>query len=74
MSDPKSDNSPASMPDQLVNSGRSAINELSKQELDGVTGSVLFGYEATIRVTGIATSTPKVTGVSTPTIHVPGLH
>ena len=38
MSEPKSKNSPAPTPDQLVNSGISATVELSEQDLDGVSG------------------------------------
>lgn len=38
MGEPKSKNSPASTPDQLVNSGMSATIELSEQEMGGVSG------------------------------------
>ena len=43
MSEPKSKNSPASTPDQLVNSGISATVELSEQELDGVSAGNAVG-------------------------------
>ena len=38
MSDPKSNDKPASTPDQLVSSGISAADELSDQEIEGVAG------------------------------------
>jgi len=55
MSEPKSKNSRASTPDQLVNSGSSATIELSEQDLVGVSGGGIqdkykgwpgtFGYQ-----------------------------
>jgi CRP-like cAMP-binding protein len=38
MSEPKSDNTPASTPDQLVSSGITAADELSDQQIEGVAG------------------------------------
>jgi hypothetical protein len=58
MSKPKSNNSPSSTPDQLVNSGSSAIIELSEPELDGVTG-------------GVRSPTVRVPNVRVPTVRIP---
>lgn len=38
MSEPKSDNTPASTPDQLVSSGITAADELTDQQIEGVAG------------------------------------
>jgi hypothetical protein len=38
MSEPKSNDTPASTPDQLVSSGITAADELSDQQLEGVAG------------------------------------
>lgn len=56
MSKPKSNNSPSSTPDQLVNSGSSAIIELSEPELDGVTG----GVSPTVRVPTVRVPTVRI--------------
>jgi hypothetical protein len=56
MSKPKSNNSPSSTPDQLVNSGSSAIIELSEPELDGVTG----GVRPTVRVPTVRVPTVRI--------------
>ena len=58
MSEPKSNNSPASTPDQLVNSGSNAIVELSEPELDGITG-------------GATSPTHHIPTVRVPTVRVP---
>jgi hypothetical protein len=58
MSEPKSNNSLSSTPDQLVNSGSSAIIKLSEPELDGVTG-------------GVRSLTVRVPTVRVPTVRVP---
>jgi hypothetical protein len=50
MSEPKSDNSPASTPDQLVNSGITAADELSDQQIEGVAGGTKFEIQQDVTV------------------------
>jgi hypothetical protein len=54
----KPDTSPSSTPDQFVNSGSSAIIELSEPELDGITG-------------GVRSPTVRVPTVRVPTVRIP---
>jgi hypothetical protein len=42
MSEPKSNDNPASTPDQFVSSGISAADELSDQQIEGVAGGSNF--------------------------------
>ena len=68
MREPKSNNSPSSTPDQLVNSGSSAIIELSVPELDGVTGGV---SSPTVHVPTVHVPTVRVPTIRVPTVRVP---
>ena len=72
MSEPKSNNSPSSTPDQLVNSGSSAIIELSEPELDGITGGATSPtvHIPTVRVPSIRVPTVRVPTVRVPTVRI----